>query len=207
MAKDVLDRIYQVSGDSQMRALYDEWAQDYDRDLQESGYLTPARLAEALAQYVPDRSTPILDFACGTGLSGIELAKAGFTQIDGTDLSQAMLDIAATRSIYRTLFRVEPNQPLPKHLSQYPVITAVGAISKGAAPASAYDELLDLMQAGSLLALSLNDLSVADPEYADMIDKSVTSGKCRIRHKAHGPHLSKYGPNSGSTITIVERLA
>lgn len=207
MTGGILDRVYQVSGDAEMRALYDEWAQDYDRDLQGSGYLTPSRLAAALAECVPDKSAPVLDFACGTGLSGAELAKAGFHRVDGTDLSQAMLDIAAGQGIYRRLFRVEPDSALPEHFADYPIITAVGAISKGAAPVAIYDELLDLMRAGSVLALSLNDLSLADPHYSGLIDNSVKSGKCRVMHESHGTHLAKYGANSGSTIYVLERLA
>jgi DNA/RNA-binding domain of Phe-tRNA-synthetase-like protein len=35
-------------------ALYDEWAESYDDTLNESGYATPDRCAEALAQFAPD---------------------------------------------------------------------------------------------------------------------------------------------------------
>jgi len=49
--------------------IYANWAASYDDDLAEAGYETPHRIAAALAKFTtPDAR--ILDFGCGTGLSG-----------------------------------------------------------------------------------------------------------------------------------------
>jgi hypothetical protein len=69
------------------RALYTDWAATYDADVTGAGYATPKRLAEALAAHVPDPTAPLLDFGCGTGLSGRALHAAGFTTLDGTDIT------------------------------------------------------------------------------------------------------------------------
>ncbi|WP_162925315.1 class I SAM-dependent DNA methyltransferase [Aurantiacibacter odishensis] len=206
MANKHLDRVYQASGNSEMREIYDEWAEHYDDDVVGNGYLTPSRLAKTLARFVPDRDTPILDYGCGTGLSGQALADAGFTTIDGADLSEGMLKRARETNVYRKLQHVDPDNSLNAQLGEYPVFTAVGVISKGAAPPFVYDDLLGLMQPGALLAFSLNDLSLEDPDYSSLVPGSVEAGKVKILCEEYGPHLAKYGDNSGSSVVVIERL-
>lgn len=207
MANKHLDRVYQASGNAEMRAIYDEWAKEYDDDVVGNGYLTPTRLADALAGVVGDRDAPILDYGCGTGLSGLALKEAGFGTIDGADLSEGMLERARKTDAYRKLQQIDPDHPLDKQVSDYRTYAAVGVISKGAAPASVYDDVLEMMPEGSILAFSLNDLSLEDPEYAPLVPESVDAGKVKVLFEEHGPHLAKYGDNSGSTIYVVERLA
>lgn len=189
-----------------MREAYDAWASEYDADLETSGYLTPGRIAEALFEHLPDLGAPIMDYGCGTGLSGAALKAVGYRAIDGADLSQGMLDIADGLAIYRRLSLVEPGQPPASSLSEYRAITAAGVVSKGAALPAVYGQLLDVMQPGALLAFSLNDLSMADPDYRNLVSDSVAAKRVRILSEQHGPHLAKYGKNSGSTVYVLERL-
>ncbi len=201
-----LDKIYQASGDAEMREAYDQWADEYDRDVEGNGYLTPTRIAEALASHVDDREMPLMDYGCGTGLSGVALKDAGFTTIDGADLSKKMLEAARETGVYRDLTLVEPGAPLSPSLRDYRAITATGVISRGAAPPSMYDKMLDIMQPGAMLAFSMNDLSLEDPDYAQLVPTSVENKRVKVRTQEHGPHLAKYGENSGSTVYVVERL-
>jgi len=202
-----LDRIYTASGDAAMREAYDEWATEYDKDVESSGYLTPSRVAKALVDHIDDKNAPVMDYGCGTGLSGIALKQEGFGCIDGADLSQKMLDIAKDRDVYRDLHLVEPGQPLSESHLHYSNIVATGVISRGAAPPSMYGDMLDLMKPGSKLAFSMNDLSLEDPEYAELVDKSVEAGKVKRLFEEYGPHLTKYGKNSQSKVYVVERVA
>ncbi len=207
MAGKFLDRVYKASGNDEMREIYDDWAEEYDQDVEGNGYLTPKRLAETLTEFVTDQDTAILDYGCGTGLSGVALSEEGFSKIDGADLSEKMLEIAEERDVYRKLQHIEPEEPLDEQIGEYEAITAVGVVSKGAAPPFVYGDLLGLMKPGAVLALSLNDLSLSDPEYSSLIPDSVEAGKVRILSEEHGPHLAKYGKNSGSTVYVLERLA
>ncbi|CAH1778198.1 unnamed protein product, partial [Owenia fusiformis] len=72
--------------------IYDNWAATYDKDLYLNGFNTSTPLAAArqLAEYVKDKSTPVMDFAAGTGIVGGELKRLGFTHIDALDACQAM---------------------------------------------------------------------------------------------------------------------
>jgi predicted TPR repeat methyltransferase len=201
-----LDKIYTVTGDAEIRSAYDEWADNYDKDVSEEGYVTPARIAQALARLSSDQAAPIMDYGCGTGLAGLALRDAGFTAIDGADLSAGMLDIARDRNIYRDLQLVQPNQPPSPRLGDYAAIVAAGVISRGAAPPSIYSEMLEVMDPGALLAFSLNDLSLGDPEYTRLVPESVEAGRAKVLFDEYGPHLEKYGQNAGSRVFVVEAL-
>ncbi len=76
MAEKFLDKVYDAKGTDETRALYDDWAASYDAEIAENGYATPRRCAEALAGFATDPSLPVLDFGCGTGLSGLALRAA-----------------------------------------------------------------------------------------------------------------------------------
>jgi len=75
-ASDFLENIYKADSGEAMRRYYDEWADSYDADLDENDYRTPGRCAAALAAHLDDRDAPVLDFACGTGISGVALKEA-----------------------------------------------------------------------------------------------------------------------------------
>ena len=83
MTEKFLDKAYQARDAASTRTLYDDWSASYDAEVSENGYATPKRCAEALASFTQDMSAPILDFGCGTGLSGLALKLAGFEVIDG----------------------------------------------------------------------------------------------------------------------------
>ena len=109
-----LDRIYTADRD-EICDIYNDWADTYDEDLIQAGYATPARVAEALARFEADRTQPVLDFACGTGLSGAALSAEGFTLIDGCDISEGMLERARARGVYRYLRLIGPEDaPAPE---------------------------------------------------------------------------------------------
>ena len=108
MAQNFFDRAYSTTAQDAVKDLYEDWAETYDDDVTENGYMTPARCAAALASHLADQDAPVFDFACGTGLSGAELAAEGFTQIDGVDLSEAMLQTARGKGVYSSLLKAEP---------------------------------------------------------------------------------------------------
>ena len=83
MTDKFLDKVYDARTADETRELYDAWSASYEAEVAENGYATPGRCAEALAKHLTDKDAPILDFGCGTGLSGLALKLAGFTTIDG----------------------------------------------------------------------------------------------------------------------------
>jgi predicted TPR repeat methyltransferase len=200
--KTFLDKTYKVSGAEAMQDLYDDWADSYEAEVGENGYATPARIARALRQVTDDVATPILDYGCGTGLSGAALAEEGFSTIDGMDPSAGMLDECRKRGLYRNLIELDLSKPLPIAQDQYSVIMAVGVISTGAGPAGLMDVLIDLLPKSGLFGLSLNDHALADPEYPAGIQRLKDAGHI-VRAEEYGPHLPGIGLKS--MIYLFER--
>jgi predicted TPR repeat methyltransferase len=200
MTEKFLDRIYAANDQDAINSLYDEWSATYEAEISANGYATPARCAEALAAYMPDKTTPVLDFGCGTGLSGMALRLAGFEVIDGVDLSPQMIAVAAEKGIYRTLNPLAPSDPVPQG---YALMSAVGVIGPGAAPITVLDSLLHALLPEGKLVFSLNERALADPGNTGMLNEWLDCGAARLLFAEDGPHLP--GMDLKATVYVVEK--
>jgi predicted TPR repeat methyltransferase len=105
-------RAYGLDDVDDARALYDEWAESYDNHMVgELGYVAPLLAPQMLLAHLDDRSAPVLDIGCGTGLTSVPLAQAGFHAIDGIDITAAMVERARARGIYRHLVMADLGRP------------------------------------------------------------------------------------------------
>lgn len=181
--------------------VYAGWAETYEAEVTARGYRTPDRIAAALTQHAAAQ-TPILDFGCGTGIGGAALRKAGFTTIDGTDIVAEMLEKATESGIYRKTWVSAPGV-FDFNTGAYPVITAAGVVSLGAAPAETLAPLVDRLAPDGLLALSYNDPTLADESYVAALDSVCSSGAATIVFREHGVHLADVG--MGSDVIILRR--
>ncbi len=84
--KDFLNKVYRLKSVTETRRLYDDWSVSYDDEISKNGYATPGRIAKALAQLLTDRSRPILDFGCGTGMAGAKLLRQDGEHLPGIGL-------------------------------------------------------------------------------------------------------------------------
>ncbi len=189
-----LEHAYDLASGDATRALYRSWAQSYEREVRENGYVTPARCAAALASRAVERDAPLLDLGCGTGLSGEALRAAGFTTIDGTDFCEDMLEHARTkRGIYRTLVLGDLANPIPVAPGRYANAAAVGVFSPGHAPAAMMDDVLDRLPRGGCFVFSLNDHALAEPAYRERIDAIAAAGLGEVVFHEYGDHLPGAG--------------
>ena len=201
MADEFLNKTYQPLSAAQATAHYDKWAATYDAEISENGYATPGRCAEALARHLSDKSAPILDFGCGTGLSGLALAREGFTTIDGIDPATEMLSQADARGLYRNLTAIAPGDAPDMG---YAAICAIGVIGVGAAPPSVAAQILTTLRPGGLFVFSLNDHALGDRAFTSARDALTTSGRGRELFHEYGSHLP--GINLNSSVYVIEKL-
>lgn len=76
--------------------------------------MVPQVLSEKLLDHLPTPSVSnVLDLGCGTGLVGVHIGDQ-VNALDGVDLSQKMLDQAASREVYRNLIRDDVSEFLSK---------------------------------------------------------------------------------------------
>ena len=203
MTKSYLNDVYD-GGTNDSRELYASWASTYDNEVQKNGYVTPERVANALKDIVTNQSEFILDYGCGTGLSGFALQAVGFANIDGLDVSQEMVTLAEKKSIYKKLTVFDPSTKIPVQADQYKIITAIGVIGAGAAPLEVFDNLFSLLPPSGLFAFSFNDHTLSDPNYEGKVNQCLSSGQAIILHKSYGNHLPK--ANLKSNIYILKKL-
>jgi predicted TPR repeat methyltransferase len=187
--------------------LYADWADTYEADLTAMAYATPDRIAKALVDQNVDLSQPVLDFGCGTGLSGEALWRHGFTQIDGTDISPEMMEHAHRKAVdgvpvYRSLWLGDAGNLCVK-TGDYGIIIATGVISLGAAGPEMLSVLLGALAKHGLLAFSYNDATLADENYMAALDAVLKNGTATEVFRAHGPHMN--AKITGSDVIILRR--
>ncbi len=204
MTQQYLNKVYDARDADETRVLYDAWSASYEAEVAKNGYVTPDRCAQALARFTEDQTVPILDFGCGTGLSGLALKMAGFATIDGLDLSPEMLAQAKAKRLYRKLTVIEADAPLPVELADYAAIAAIGVIGAGAAPISVFDDLMTGLRKGGLLVLSLNDHALQDRANEARICEWVDCAAARLHFRESGPHLPGIGLKSN--VYVLEKM-
>ena len=202
MAEKFFDKVYDLGSPEETRDFYDRWSEQYEQDVAGAGYATPGRTARLLAAHTADLTQPILDFGCGTGLSGVALRAAGFTTIDGVDPSAEMLEGARGKGVYRALTVIETGADIAPG---YAAVTAIGVIGCGAAPVSVFDQIMAALPKGGLFALSYNDHALEVPEYLGKLKSYTETGKARLLAEDYGPHLPDLGTNSNSMVYVLEK--
>lgn len=203
MGDGFLSEVYTARSPEETRALYDDWSKTYEDEVGANGYITPQRCSEALARFTDDLRAPILDFGCGTGLSGLALAKTGFRILDGVDVSADMLAGAEAKGIYRDLRQIAPGTPPVETRGSYSAITAIGVIGAGAAPPETFDLLMRALGRDGKLVLSLNDHALKDRAYEGRMSEWLDLGAARLLFKENGPHMP--GINVNSTVYVIEK--
>lgn len=186
---DFFDEIYGLETLDQTAAHYAKFAAAYEQAMADNGYLTPGRTAEALAACEADRSAPVLDIGCGSGLSGLALKAAGFETLDGTDYSDEMLEQARAKGLYRALWQGDLSVPDAERTESYDTINAAGVINPGHAPPEALDNALAMLKPGGLFAFSLNDHAVEARDYEGRLHMLLDGGWAELLHREYGEHM------------------
>lgn len=93
-----------------VETLFDAYAPTFEKALLDKlGYRVPGLLDEAIRRHAPISAfRHAIDLGCGTGLMG-ELLRSKVTYLEGTDLSDAMLQKARDKSLYDKLEQRDVN--------------------------------------------------------------------------------------------------
>ena len=203
MTEKFFPRAYNLTSQAEVDDLYTQWATSYDEEVIAEGYETPARVAKALAQFAP-LDARILDIGCGTGYSGFQLKKQFFTDITGCDPNSNMLALAKSRGIYNAVWKTDLADPYPFDVGTYDVITAIGVIGSGAAPASALVPTVRALGPKGLLAFSYNDAALALPEFTVALEQVQDRNLAKIIFQEYGPHFTN--KDVGANVYVLQRL-
>ena len=143
--------------DEDLQVVYKEWAAAYDYDNDNLlGTVSQPLSVQIFQEYIKDKSLRIIDVGCGTGLVGVELEKGGFSNFDGIDISQEMIDIAKQRG-YAQLFIGSLNVSLPCENNEYDAALCVGVFTHGHVGSNRLDELVRIVKPGGIICFTVNE--------------------------------------------------
>ena len=204
MNRKFLDEVYKLKNSDETIGFYKDWSNSYDQELFINGYITPLRCAKALQTVNANKDEKIMDIGCGTGLSGEAFKKLGFTNIDGSDFSNEMLQIAKSKNIYSNLILTNNKKPLNFNKGVYSNSAAVGVFSPLHAMPDMVSKILKVAKIGGFFVFSLNDHALENPGYKRAIMDLVDHGNAEVVFEEYGDHLPKIKLNA--LIFVLKRL-
>lgn len=155
MSDKTLDAAYSIAGPDDCLRVYGEWANTYDDGFAAGmDYRLPAHVAAAFL--AAGGEGPVLDVGAGTGLLAVALTNVGFRgEIDGLDLSPAMLARAGEKGLYRSLLQADITRPLPRN-GAYQGVVSSGTFTHGHVGPEALPHLFATALPEAVFALSVN---------------------------------------------------
>lgn len=182
-------------------AMYDEWAENYDADLDGWDYEVPERIAALLvATGLPDGE--VLDAGCGTGRSGAALRDAGVSDVLGVDVSPASLAVAERRGVYRATRDVDLTQPLPFADDRFAAAISAGVFSYLGDPEPAVRELVRVVRPGGQVIFSQRTDLWEIYDCGGVVDRVVADGICSAAISEPQPYLPGH-PEFGDEIDVI----
>ena len=160
MKKDVDDKldIYKITTSDELLKYYQRWTKEnkYDQDMVDLDYVAPKEAVLLLKKYKLNTKCKILDAGCGTGLVGVELKKNGYSNIEGVDFSQNMLD-QIPKGIYQKIDKIDLNKPLKFKTDMFDAVMCVGTFTYGHVKPKALHELIRIINNCWLICFSINE--------------------------------------------------
>lgn len=191
---DFLKDAYRHRSDDETREYYDNWARQYDKDMDDRDYAQPRRCAEALATLIEPAGAVVIDIGCGTGRSGVALKQIGVTTVDGCDYSEEMLIRAERTGAYDRLFQANLNEPpLEATDGQYDAATCVGVFSFGHVSPDALEEILRIVKPGAPVVIGMNEMFYEKGDVSRKLAFLQDAGRLDILSQEEGAHLPGEG--------------
>lgn len=150
-------RAYAARTKEDLQRLYADWAETYDADHESIGFIGHRLAAEVLARHLTRRDVAhVLDAGAGTGAAGVALSALGFGDLVAIDLSEAMLERARAKGVYREALVADLSLPVDAFANDsFDAAVLVGVFSYGQAPPESLDEVLRLVRPGGVVVLTM----------------------------------------------------
>ena len=172
--EDNLLGVYKSQNEDELIGAYKDWALFYDKDNDDVlGTVSQPNSVKIFHEYLKDSKLKIIDVGCGTGLVGLELKNLGFSNFDGIDLSQEMIDIAQGRG-YNSLFLGNLNKSLPIGSNSYDAALCVGVFTHGHVGPERFSELVRIVKPAGIICFTINE-NVYESQGFDIAIKHLES--------------------------------
>ena len=199
MRKDVDISIpYSNPPTDKLMEFYAAWAEHYDTDLIDTyGYMAPTdAVAGLLTQGLP-ADARILDAGCGTGQAGALLAAAGFTHVDGADLSPKMREVATRLGVYKTLYHldmtVEYAPQIAEYGARYDAVICVGVFGYGPPHVGDLPRIMDAARPGAPVLVTVNGQGWEKMGWNDSLMPVLNAAGVTLAARTRIRHMVKEG--------------
>ena len=146
-----------------VRALFDDYADGFDEHLVEQlGYQAHRRLVEPLARWQPAGFASALDLGCGTGLCGTLLRPLA-RRLQGVDLSQPMLDRAASLGVYDRLDCAELVEHLARSDERHDLVVAADVFIYVGELRPVFEGVMRVLRPGGVFCFSVEQAQDGRP--------------------------------------------
>lgn len=180
--------------------LYSDWSKTYDQGFaQEMDYQLPRNVASIFLE-LTDGAGPALDVGAGTGLLVESMDGAFSGDIDALDISAEMLEVAASKSLYRETIVGDLTDTLPIKDNSYSAIISSGTFTHGHVGPEGLNELMRVASPDALFVLSVNTKHYKDKGFEEKfrsLDAHMRDFEIRqVRNygdKADGTHRHDLG--------------
>lgn len=199
MSDERLAWIYEATTPDELGERYDEWAAEYDADLDALGWQAPMAGAGRCAAFLVKfggLGVQVLDAGCGTGLVGVALrsAGAGAARIVGFDLSPAMLAQAARTGAYDELQQGSLLEPLPFAPRRFAAVVSVGVFTYGHVGPAAFAALARVVATGGHVTLTFRADAIDDLGYLAEAERLESTGTWQLVERTEPkPLLVEHG--------------
>lgn len=136
---------------------FDYIASNYEGLYNRAGWPDPKQVADMVKDVFKGKNPSeinIIDFGCGTGLVGKELAEHGFTKITGVDISPGMLEVASNKGCYTSLEEMTLGDPnnFPDHLkNKFDLVVCSGLINNNHLDYKLFEEMIFALKKGGYM--------------------------------------------------------
>jgi ubiquinone/menaquinone biosynthesis C-methylase UbiE len=186
--EDRLKWIYSSKNNEELAQRYDDWAEDYDVELENGyGWQIPRLMAEELS-HLAATSDRVLDAGAGTGLVGKYLAELGFNDLEALDLSREMLEKAREKGVCKEFYQMALGDTLDFPDDAFDAVTCAGVLTFSHAPAKSLYEMVRITRSGGHVLFSLRTDAFDTMGFGEIVGKLGSEGKWDLVDKKG--HLS-----------------
>ena len=172
--------VYASSNNKELEERYDQWAADYDRDLNEDfAWNAPQAAAQFFSKLLP-KETLVLDAGAGTGLVGEALSQLGYSNLVAMDLSSGMLQEASRKQVYTEFSQMVLGETLGFDSDHFDGVISVGVFTLGHAPPSGFDELVRVTKPGGYIVFSLRTDIYQEGGFKEKMSELESAGKWKL---------------------------
>lgn len=135
----------------------------------------------------------VIDFGCGTGLVGQELAKVGFKDITGIDISTEMLALAKKKECYAKLEEVDLYDPdkFPHYLkNKFNLTTIAGLVNSNHFDYQLFEDVIMSLKKGGIFVFAARYSYLGTLWYQKVCNQYVKDGRWELIYE--GEIFQKY---------------